>query len=215
MKQLIFVHVAKAGGSSLLKTFRDKFGGRLLVDYSENPADPLSPRRLDPTRYNARQIRVPDTFDCVHGHFHPGKYAITPDVILSTILRDPIDNIISIYFYWKSLGPGHDALHDYFLAQNLSLLETARLPILRHLFSETYFGGFDMTRFNLIGRHDRREEALKKMGYMIGDTFQTSIRENVTPATPERQEAQSDVRLRRALEDTLSDDVRFYERFAI
>jgi len=214
MNPLISVHVAKAGGSSLLKIFESRFGAGLLRDYAENPADPVSPRNLDPERYFARQTRIPDGVACVHGHFHPGKYAIPANAILSTMLRHPVDNIISIYFFWKTLARGHDALHDYFLAQTLSLQETAKLPLLRHLFSKTYFGGFDMGRFDVVGRHDSRDAALTKIGALTGGRFETGTHENVTRATPERREAESDPRMRRALEDILADDIRFYERFA-
>jgi hypothetical protein len=214
MNQLISVHVAKAGGSSLLKIFESRFGDRLLKDYAENPADPLSPRNLDPERYFARQTRIAETIACVHGHFHPGKYAIPANAILSTILRHPVENLISIHFFWKTLGPGHDPLHDYFLAQNLSLLETAKLPLLRHLFSKTYFGGFDMGRFNVVGRHDSRGAALQKIAAIIGGTFEADTHENVTQPTPERQEAESNPRMQRALEDILIDDIRFHDRFA-
>jgi hypothetical protein len=214
MNPLISVHIAKAGGSSLLRIFEGRFGTGLVKDYAENPADPLSPRNLDPDRYFAQQTRISEGVACVHGHFHPGKYAIPANAILSTILRHPVDNIISIHFFWKTLARGHDALHDYFLAQNLSLLETAKLPLLRHLFSKTYFQGFDMGRFNLVGRHDSRDAVLAKIGALTGGTFETGIHENVTQPTPERQEAASSPRMRRALEDILVDDIRFYERFA-
>lgn len=214
MKQLISVHVAKAGGSSLLKIFESRFGDQLLKDYAENPADPLSPRNLDPERYFARQTRIHDGIACVHGHFHPGKYAIPANAILSTILRHPVENMMSIHFFWKTLGPGHDPLHDYFLRHNLTLLDTAKLPLLRHLFSKTYFGGFDMGRFNLVGRHDNRDAALTKLGTLIGGTFAGDTHENVTQPTQERQEAGSNPHMQRALADILIDDMRFYDRFA-
>jgi hypothetical protein len=214
MPQLISVHVAKAGGSSLLRVFEARFGARLLHDYADNPADPLSQRVLDPGRYFGRQERLAEGIDCVHGHFHPGKFQIPADAILSTILRHPVDNIISIYFFWKTIVKGHDGLHNYFIDNDLSLIETAKLPLLRNLFSETYFGGFDMGRFDLVGRHDRRDEALEKLGMLIGGVFETGIRENVTQPTAERRAAEADPAVLRALEDILADDVRFYDRFA-
>jgi hypothetical protein len=214
MAVLISVHVAKAGGSSLLKIFETAFGDGLLRDYAENPADPTSPRLLDPDRYFARGQKIPGGVDCVHGHFHPGKYEIPRDAVLSTILRDPVENIISIFTFWKSIGRGHDALHDYFMDQGLSILETAKLPLLRHLFSETYFGGFDMGRFDIIGRHDRRGVALEKLGALMGKRFEADVRENVTVASEERLAMAADPKLRAALEDILMRDIAFYERHA-
>jgi len=214
MTQLLSVHVAKAGGSSLLRLFQQAYGDALLPDYAENPADPLSPRVLDPARYAARQGTFPPGIACIHGHFHPAKYVITRDTLLATILRHPVENIISIYFFWKTLAKGHDRLHDYFIDQNLTLLETARLPLLRNLFSKTYFEGFDMRRFNLIGRHDNRASTLLRLGVLTGRNFAAGVHENPTASSPARDQAKADPVLRRQLEDILAEDIRFYERFA-
>jgi hypothetical protein len=214
MRRLISVHVAKAGGSSLLLALQNLYGAACRADYAENPADPRSPRWLDPIGYTARRETLSGDIHCVHGHFHPGKYDAPKDTVLATILRHPIDNIISIFAYWKTLPPGNDPLHDYFLANRLTLLQTARLPLLRRLFCETYFGGFDMARFDVIGRHETRADALARISTLIGGRIDESVQENVTPPDPERQALESDPALRHQLEDILADDLKFYERHA-
>jgi hypothetical protein len=208
------VHVPKAGGSSLLRALERAYGAAFRTDYRDNPADPLSQRVLDPASYLARGERFPAGVDCVHGHFHPGKYAIDDGVVLATILREPVDNLISIYSFWKNLPRGHDALHDYFLDRQLGVLECARLPLLRRLLSETYFGGFDMGRFDLIGRHDDRAAALRRLGGLVGASLDVDLHENATPKDERRLEMSEDRALRHRLEQLLADDIRFYQRYA-
>ena len=210
MVRLISVHVAKAGGSSTRELLRTAFGPRFSEDYDDNPANPLSRRVLDPSGYARLKLSMPEDAACIHGHFHPAKYDLADDIFLFTMLRHPVDNIMSIFWFWKNFPEGTEPLHSYFLAQNLSVVETAQLSILRRLFSETYFGGFDMGRFNLIGRHEARKATLNTLSQKVGMPFDLTIRENVTPESDERLEMMNNPQIQRQLEDILVDDMRFY-----
>jgi hypothetical protein len=212
MAILLSIHAPKAGGSSVRRILASVYGEGMRLDYADNPASPVGQRLLDPSRYMDRTERIPDGVSCVHGHFHPGKYEISAHDIIFTMLRNPIDNIISIYYFWKSMPRQGDVLHDYFVDHNLSLLETAKLPILRYLYSRTYFGDFPMDRFDLIGRHEDRQAALLKLAQLIGRPLDVSVRDNVTPPSDERAEMENDPVLRGRLADILADDMRFYER---
>ena len=213
MQKLLSVHVAKAGGTSTKKILETAYGNAFMADYADNPADPISQRQIDPVGYYNKNLSFPDEIKCIHGHMHPGKYGIDNETIVATVLRHPIDNIISIYTYGKRHPHPTDALHRYFLTAQLTILQMARLPLLRRLFSVTYFGDFDMGRFNLIGRHEHREEAIKKMSNLVGAPFELDIRENITPSDQEREDLSQNQSIRRQLEDILADDVRFDERF--
>lgn len=112
------------------------------------------------------------------------------------------------------MGRQGDSLHEYFLDNDLTLVEMAQLPLLRYLYSQTYFGGFPMERFNLIGDHENREAALMRLARLIDRPLDVSVRDNVTPASDEREEVENDPVLRRRLTDILADDVRFFDRYA-
>ena len=75
MSVLVSVHVPKAGGVSMTRMLRNAFGEAFQTDYAENPAHPLSPRVLDPAGYMSRKQTIPEGVQCLHGHFHPAKYA--------------------------------------------------------------------------------------------------------------------------------------------
>jgi hypothetical protein len=213
MKPLISVHVAKSGGTSVKVLLQAAYGRSFSEDYDDNPVNPLSMRVLAPSLYMGTSKLIPDGVSCIHGHFHPGKYTIARSVAMFTILRHPVDNIISIYWFWKAFDRGTEPLHDFFLRNGLTIIETARLPLLRYLFSNSYFGGFDMGRFDIIGRHDDRERALTKLSCLIETPLDIETRENITAPSEEREQMESDPRLRRRLEDILSEDIRFYERY--
>ncbi|HET6609453.1 MAG TPA: hypothetical protein VFG62_22465, partial [Rhodopila sp.] len=212
MNPLISVHVAKAGGTSVKALLQAAYGHGLAEDYADNPANPLSQRILAPNFYMSRNELLPAGASCVHGHFHPGKYAIQRGTAMFTMLRYPVDNIMSIYWFWKSFSQGTEPLHAFFLENDLTVIETARLPILRYLFSVSYFGGFDMGRFDIIGRHEDRETALTKLSCLIETPLDVHTRENITAQSEERKQMESDPWLRRRLEDILKEDIRFYER---
>ena len=134
-------------------------------------------------------------------------------MFLFTVLRHPIDNILSIYFFWKSLPTQGQPLHDYFLREQLDIFEMAKLPLLRLLYSNTYFGSFDMSRFDLIGRHEDRAAALNHLGRRIGLEIDDKVRVNVTKPSIERNEFLADSARMRRLRSIVAEDIRFYERY--
>lgn len=210
--KLISVHSPKAGGTSISSALAEVFGSSFATDYSEDPANPLSPRNIDPSRYFSRRRKLSDGINCLHGHFHPGQFDLN-DTFLFTILREPVDNIISIYFFWKTLPSQGQPLHDYFLKEELDIFEMASLSLLRQLYSNTYFGSFDMSRFDLIGCHDDRACALSELASRTGIPVDSSVRVNVTTESVEREEFVADAAQIQKLRSILEEDIRFYERY--
>jgi hypothetical protein len=211
--KIISVHVPKAGGTSLSKALARAFGEQFSEEYNEDPADPRSPRNIDPERYFTKERLLPENVRCLHGHFHPGQFNLE-NVFLFTLLRHPVENIISIFSFWKTLPSQGNPLHDYFLSQRLDIIEMARLPLLRRLYSQTYFGSFDMSRFNLVGRHENRDSACLELERATGVSIDSSLYLNLTPATEERARLMADASIMGALHQILEDDVRFYDRFS-
>lgn len=214
MRRLISVHVAKAGGTSLLKSLREAYGDRFLAHYDDNPADPRSERWLAPKRHFSGARTIATGIECVHGHFHPGLWEADRTTIFSTLLRDPVQNVISIYFFWKGAAAPFDPLHEYVLKNGLSLLEVADLPIVRDLYHRTYFESFDMRRFSLIGNHDDRAAFYARLSRITGRALDADVHENITPPSEERRAFESDPKAMRALRDILRQDVKFFEKWA-
>jgi hypothetical protein len=130
--ELIFVHIPKAGGSSLCAAIEEHFSpDRVLRDYGDRPNDPTSPMNLDPhgflERARGRKDAALSGKAAVFGHFWIKKYDDVAADRRVVILREPIARAISHYFYWKSVAFDHP-LRKYVIANDLSFLQFARLP---------------------------------------------------------------------------------------
>jgi len=198
-KLVVSVHFPKAAGTTLGRQLKAGLGDAAAFDYTHDPT-------LDAAR---TPLPWPDGARLVHGHFRPERHA-APGRLLATFLREPVDNLISIYFFWQTLPPCGSAPHDRFLQEKPSLRDFARHGGLSRLMSETYFGGFDMGRFDFIGFHETRRADLVHFGRLIGLSLNAELHENRTPAHAERDAIP--LRIRAELRDILAEDVAFYER---
>jgi len=217
MAGIVSVHAPKAAGTTLLALFRGAYGDSAVVeDYDDDPARPAASSHLDPCGWNAARPRhLPDGARVVHGHFPARKYDLVDDVLRVTFLRHPVDNLVSIYCYWRRIPRQESALHRYFLDRGLGLLDMARLPLLRWLYSRTYFGGFDMARMDFVGCHENRERDLARLGALLGKPFDNALHLNATEPEGDDEERRSllaDSRMMAKLADIVAEDVDFFER---
>ena len=217
MTKIISIHVPKAGGTSTLALWKQAFGeDRVLMDYDDPPGVPSATFLIDPIGWEAnRPTKLSDHIQVVHGHFRPHKYDLLKDVFRFTMLRHPVDNLISTYCYWKKSELHGNPVHQYFLTKNLDVLALAKLPIIRCLYSDTYFGGWDTNRLDFIGKHETRTDDLRRLGKILGISIDTQLHLNAT--TPEggdseREDIVSNRGLMKQLTDLLSNDIRFYEK---
>lgn len=213
--KVISIHFPKAAGSSLRDALVAAYGeAAVYFDYADDPADPCSPYSLDPVgcRRKTREARFAPVVRVIHGHFHPSKYQHLEGVRRITFLRHPVDNLISIYFFWKSYkGKGH-CLFDYFRDNDMTLLDMACLPTHRYLLSRTFFGGVDMDTFDFIGTTENYEHHCRSLSRLLSIPF-TEYRENVNtyPGYRDRaNEIRSDRETMKALAGFLNDDIEFY-----
>lgn len=214
--EVVSVHFPKAGGSSLRESLVAAYGnGAVYFDYLDDPANPCSSYSLDPEgcRLKAAQATWLPDLKVVHGHFHPSKYDFVRSAKRITFLRHPVDNVISIYYFWKMCDNGH-SLFNYVREQQLTLLNVARLPIIRYLLSRTYFGGIDMSRFDFIGFMDSYAKDLRHLSQLLSiPVVESKVNINAYPRyKDEVGMIRSDSRLMSALRDCLVEDISFYER---
>lgn len=213
---IISVHTPKVAGSTFLQQLRLAFGDEnLLLDYSDDPANISSRWNIDPECVYLDPINSIAPYRVVHGHFHPAKYNKLDEAFRMTFLRHPVDNVISIFRFWSANPPGmwDSPLFRYFKENKLSVQRLAMLPVIRFLYSQTYFGGFDMSRFDFVGEYGDYPRELQRLGGRLGVEFDLALRLNVTPTIQEKnlQVTQLDAC---ALSDILAEDIRFYERHA-
>jgi hypothetical protein len=215
-RPLISIHFPKSSGSSFSAALVAAFGeSAVLRHYDCDPLDPANPLWICPDWFLRHRPRDLKPFAVVDGHQPIIKYDLLPSAYRVVNLREPVDNLISIYYYWKSLfdKPGYTdhAVFEFVKKERLSLLETAEIPCVRRLMSSTYFGGYDMGRFDVIGTHDDRTAFVDAVSGLIGVPLAADIRTNVTPPSEERDNVLADSKVIAKLRDLLQDDIRFFD----
>jgi len=219
LRTYISVHVPKTGGSSLRESFREVFPQDAVIfdPADDDPGNPISKYSLDPYYPQREKLQIPQHIELIHGHFPVSRYANYNNCEFFTFLRHPVENIVSLYeFYMKNEDPGNP-LRVYVRQNKLSVVDMAKLPLLKWLMSKHYFGDFDMRRFLLIGDVTTYEEDIGKLSCLMGKQlnirYENINRYNSIDFNPGRDyfTLLSDNRICAQLRDILADDIRFYE----
>ena len=205
MKTIISIHFPKAAGSSLGGQFEAHFGKAMAYDYNHDPLGPnadLEDQQIEPG------IRI------VHGHFRARRYAAVPDTTYVTVLREPLDNLLSIYYFWMDFPPHHNPVHNRFLEEKPTPEAFATYPGMSTLMSEHYFGGFDMDRMHFVAFHDRRAIDIPRLGESLAVPLKAEIHVNPTSDKhfAARREVLDDPARCSRIRDILRADVNFFER---
>jgi len=216
MIELISVHTPKCAGTSLRDALIDIYTSeKIYFDYDDRPIDPAAPINIDPEGFfvDRKGIDRLGGKSAVHGHFNINKYRDERHCARITFLRNPIDRTISHYFFWMSLEKYGHTLHDYVVDNNLSFRRFIRLPLIRNFYTAGIFRGVDMTAFDFIGRYERYEDDLCRLGAVLGRPLKVS-RSNVNPHgayAASRAAILSDPELMSELSESLADDIQFYD----
>ena len=218
--EIVSVHVPKVAGTSFLHQLKEIFGEKsVLVDYNDDPVYLQSIVNIDPNCYELDPIKTIFPYKVVHGHFQPGKYAHLRDAFRLTFLRHPIENIVSIYFFWMAHDRNfwNSPIFHYCKDRNLSLIQFATLPKLRYLYSRTYFGDYNMKHFDFIGDYKKYDSELVRLGEKLGVSFDANVRLNETVGymtslglTNVMRPSITDAEYEK-LAEILKDDIDFYE----
>lgn len=176
----------------------------MLWDYGRGPLGPRS---------HEVENGLPEGVIAVHGHFRPGRYESVQPAFRFTFLRHPVDLLVSLYFFWRDIEPHDQPLHDRFLAERPEIEDFASWPKITRFQSETFFGDYDMGRFDFIGFHESRARDIARLNEAAGLQLDPTRHDNATiGGTEERQALREDKRRMGLLTDALADDIRFYDR---
>ena len=149
---IISVHMPKSAGTSFMKSLEEVYGDHLLKDYDTPLRKAAYERNLSALRGS---MEIADKglpgIECVHGHFLPVKYLLYKErnpVRFITWLRDPVDRMISHYYYWKErYKPG---ISDLFIDKDATLEEFCLHPHFQNLYSQ-FLWAFPLENFEFIG----------------------------------------------------------------
>jgi hypothetical protein len=155
--EIISVHVPKTAGITFGNILKQVYGSeRIFLDYPWN--DPVDP------------VELQNDFQAIHGHFPVSKYQDLPSHIKRIAwMRNPIDRLISHYFYWKHLPISKQSgnLHRYVIENQVSLLDFAKIPAMINHISQWYIN-IDLSEFYFVGIHEFFEEDWTQLSCSLG-----------------------------------------------
>lgn len=215
---IVFPHIPKCAGTSLSEGIASAVGSeRIYFDYDNNPGSPTSDHAIDPLgsmrRFHADRALLDDK-RIAYGHFHPAKYRkIWPSARWMTVLRHPVDRVISHYYFWKVYDPSAtNPVRHYLHRHRLSLIEFASLPYSRSFYRGLFFSGLERSDFAFVGRADDLDAVARIVGDAIGAPIYIP-NVNISLLRCEdaaRQEIDSALPM---LKSILADEIDFYERW--
>lgn len=176
-KLLVSIHIPKCGGTSFTTCLKSFFSDRLFLHY---PDDPEGPPRKTTVRHQA----------CVHGHFYHHQWAIGaldyyPDATqFITMLRDPMEMVLSGYYFRRRLGDlGHVGIHQYLeeTLQNPKIFNYLGLPFDLWGSSEEHIQQWLERRFLWIGLTERFAESLQLLALKLGQPTPNIPFDNTSP----------------------------------
>lgn len=218
---LISIHTPKCGGASLKLGLQKHYGvDRVYLDYDDRPLDNNSPMNRNPELFfnHASQNTLTQfkNKNVIHGHFNVRKYDGFKNAMRVTILRHPVKRLISHYFFWKSKPSANNTnlIRKRVYEKKISFTEFSKTPSLRWLYTHIFFGGVNMDIFDFIGCFENPENDVPRLSNILNIDLpikheNKNMFENYNSKI---EEITSDRKLMVSLENTLIDDIRFYEK---
>jgi hypothetical protein len=165
----VFLHVPKTAGTSL---------HRLLCAHVE-------PAEICPERFGLQSLRPEELarFRLFSGHFQWDDVAIVPEPRrVVTMLRDPRERLLSLYYFWRSHSWEHIERYDLNgprAARMRSLLEFLRSPesslqeAIDNRFTRSLVGqtSFELLRAGTMSEQEAQEIAARRLEQMTAVGF--------------------------------------------
>lgn len=157
LPKFIFVHIVKTGGTSFRKNFLNIiYRNRYVCDslYKSKLGRSKNTKKRNLSREwipiidlnITEKVEIDKNVDVIFGHFRHFKY----DYLkwpYGTFLRDPIERIISAYFYYRMLFKDDIGIRDF----------AEIFP--NHM---SYVIGDDLTKFEFVGITEKFDESLDR-----------------------------------------------------
>lgn len=215
---VISIHVPKTGGTSIRRAIeQSSICGDCVFSYDDDPVDRDSPTRrgLSSARIEAEHM-IGNSPTVVHGHFRAAKFLDATGserFDFFAMLREPVSWIVSLHEYWSHLadmGHGGHTIFQEFSETRPSVVELAKIPEIRWIFSRSYFEGCDREDFTFVGTQERWDESRRALSILTGAELEP-MAVNVTPRS--RQSLPVSLPERIELRRLLAEQIDFYREW--
>lgn len=224
MGAVLFLHVPKTAGSTLRSIIRAQYPQEATFEMDDVTTHQADFERLPPEKRASLR--------CVMGHIRFGAHAFLPHPsTYITLLRDPVERMISHYYFVKSQGPdsrwGEHYLHRRVIDDNLSLQDYASIGLDPELDNgqARFISGLWLcsdarelletakrnlaTSFHAFGPTERFDDVLGLFARRLGWAPIAYVRENVSPDRPKK--SQVDGQTIRRIEECNAVDMELYD----
>jgi hypothetical protein len=213
---IISLHLPKTAGTSFAASLEQHFGTKLLKDYADLPINTPQYER-NKAALKASLCIAENNFpgiECIHGHFLPIKYLLLAnkrEVRFVTWMRNPVERVLSHYFFWKrSYDPKTaPSLQRKVIEEDWSIERFCFGPEVRDLYWQ-FLWGFPIEYIDFIGVTEFYGDDLE---YFARHYLQTPIELKRLNAGDKREGSyQIDVSLRKRIESFHARDMDLYQR---
>ncbi|SEN12150.1 sulfotransferase family 2 domain-containing protein [Lihuaxuella thermophila] len=204
-KVIIFPHIVKTGGSTLQSILMNEYKSDTLLLYHNPPDQVLKDKNgiIEKIRKQQRNLKA------IIGHFsfdlyfwHVGEsilsdFKLSKPVRYITMLRDPVDRIISLFYYLKSFHPDpmfKQNFEDFIFNRPLELknIQTLTLTGRGMVSLEMAKKNLD-THFEVAGITEMFNESVFLMKKAFGWKLMSYEKKNITTKRPSRDDLPRDV----------------------
>jgi hypothetical protein len=219
--ELISLHIPKTAGSTFWNYIQKLYGSEAVFhEDKDRILDPGSKYNIDPVGWRGELeeavTQIGSEIRVIHGHFTATKYQdVFPLARRIVWLRHPVLRLISHYFFWKSKSKtvSKHTIHEYMEDNNLSIIDFAKLPMMRNILVNFYLKDVTLDNFDFVGIQEYFDQDLKKLCSIMEWPYNTpeEINRNIAPNyNDKRKNMLSDRNLLEALEGLNQDDMKIY-----
>lgn len=173
---IISIHIPKTAGGSFLTLLKKHYGKHVLTDYQEMP---------DEFGYTLKDsfTKIPSSLSnikIIHGHFTSEKYEYIPNGQFIVWLRDPVQRILSHYYYWKNYPSPLNSTYNFMKNNNLSVLEFAKLDPIRNL-QKKFLSKKNLNDFAFVGITENFAKSITHFNRVFSANLTDDIRVHENP----------------------------------
>ena len=207
--ELVSLHIPKTAGTSFRHILYQVYGEKRVTRLDM----PLQKGGLYINGLEVASQTLPVRTRVIHGHFTPATlfkaFPKVKEVPLITWVRDPVERVISNYYYLeKRLREELDEEGknlDILSKMQRSLGEYASHEVNRNRMSK-FIGSTPLERFDFIGVVERMESDLERLSQLLSWKDHSAVRHNTTGT-----KRTVDPRVRERIRDLNLEDVRIYD----
>ena len=158
--EIISVHVPKTAGATFGHIILPQIYGqeKIFYDYESLPVEAL-------------EDQIKSEHKVIHGHFPAVKYMSKyPNAKIIVWLRNPINYLISAYYFWLTFPTDHPNstdFHKYVVNNQISFEEFINCKQTQNFISIYYCQGINLENFQFIGIQEFFREDLRELQQLL------------------------------------------------